>query len=139
MRSRIVLMALLAAGSGMVGAARAGEEAGARLRVLYVGNAETERGRAYARFLGEHFRLVGAVDRKAFDPKSAEATPRRMSSCWTGRKAISCTPRRGPRANSRPTSSRPWASGAAGTSQRSCWAAPGTCWPLPGEVFGGSG
>ncbi len=67
-------MALLAAGSGIFGAARAGEEAGARLRVLYLGNTETERGRAYARFLGEHFRLVGAVDRKAFDPQSAEAT-----------------------------------------------------------------
>jgi hypothetical protein len=41
------------------------------LRVLYVGNANTDRGRSYARFLGEQFTLAGAADRKSFDPGSA--------------------------------------------------------------------
>ena len=40
------------------------------LRVLYIGNTNTDRGRSYARFLGEKFVLVGAVDRKTFDPGS---------------------------------------------------------------------
>jgi hypothetical protein len=40
------------------------------LRVLYVGNTNTDRGRSYARFLGETFTLVRAVDRKTFDPGS---------------------------------------------------------------------
>jgi len=52
-------------------AALADGEAQARpLRVLYVGNKDTGRGRAYARFLGEKFTLVGASDRKTFDPGS---------------------------------------------------------------------
>ena len=41
------------------------------LRVLYVGNADTDRGRSYARFLAEHFTLIGSADRSTFDPKSA--------------------------------------------------------------------
>jgi hypothetical protein len=41
------------------------------LRVLYVGNVNTDRGRAYARFLGEKFTLAGAIDRRTFDPGSA--------------------------------------------------------------------
>jgi hypothetical protein len=40
------------------------------LRVLYVGNAGTDRGRSYAKFLGEKFALVGAADRRKFDPGS---------------------------------------------------------------------
>jgi hypothetical protein len=40
------------------------------LRVLYVGNAHTDRGRSYARFLGETFTLKGAVDRSTFEPGS---------------------------------------------------------------------
>ena len=40
------------------------------LRVLYVGNTDTDRGRSYARFLGETFTLVGAADRRTFDPGS---------------------------------------------------------------------
>jgi hypothetical protein len=44
---------------------------GRSLRVLYVGNANTERGRSYARFLGERFTLVGAAERESFDPRSA--------------------------------------------------------------------
>ena len=40
------------------------------LRVLYVGNKETDRGRSYAKFLGEKFALVGASDRRKFDPSS---------------------------------------------------------------------
>ncbi len=40
------------------------------LRVLYVGNTDTARGRSYARFLGETFTLVGAADRRTFDPGS---------------------------------------------------------------------
>jgi hypothetical protein len=41
------------------------------LRVLYLGNTDTDRGRSYARFLGEKFTLAGAADRKTFDPGSA--------------------------------------------------------------------
>jgi hypothetical protein len=41
------------------------------LRVLYIGNANTDRGRSYARFLSEKFALKGAVERKTFDPGSA--------------------------------------------------------------------
>jgi hypothetical protein len=52
----------------------AGEPEAARpLRVLYVGNASTGRGRSYARFLAERFKLVGAVERDSFDPSSAAA------------------------------------------------------------------
>jgi hypothetical protein len=40
------------------------------LRVLYVGNTDTDRGQAYARFLGEKFTLVGARERKTFQPES---------------------------------------------------------------------
>jgi hypothetical protein len=40
------------------------------LRVLYVGNTVTDRGRAYSEFLGEKFALVGAADRRKFDPGS---------------------------------------------------------------------
>ncbi len=43
------------------------------IRVLYVGNKDTDRGRSYARFLGEKFTLVGASDRKIFDPGSVGA------------------------------------------------------------------
>src|SRR5262249_41515199 len=42
------------------------------LSVLYLGNPATPRGRAYADFLGKHFRKVEAVERKSFDPKRAE-------------------------------------------------------------------
>ncbi|MGZ3303465.1 MAG: hypothetical protein ACXVBG_21510, partial [Isosphaeraceae bacterium] len=38
------------------------------LRVLYVGNTDTERGRSYSKFLGEEFTLTGAADRKTFVP-----------------------------------------------------------------------
>ncbi len=41
------------------------------LRVLYVGNANSERGRSYSRFLGERFTGVGAAERESFDPSSA--------------------------------------------------------------------
>ena len=41
-----------------------------RLRVLYVGNKDTDRGRSYAGFLSEKFDLVGAFDRATFDPGS---------------------------------------------------------------------
>ncbi len=52
-------------------AALADDEPRARpLRVLYVGNKDTGRGRAYAKFLGEKFTLVSASDRKTFDPGS---------------------------------------------------------------------
>jgi hypothetical protein len=43
------------------------------LRVLCVGNTDTDRGRAYSKFLGEKFSLVKAVDRKTFDPRSTDA------------------------------------------------------------------
>jgi hypothetical protein len=54
----------------------AGAEEGARtslLRVLYVGNKDSARERAYARFLDERFILVDSVARSAFDPESARA------------------------------------------------------------------
>jgi hypothetical protein len=53
--------------------ARAADDAaGVRsLRVLYVGNKETDRGRSYATFLNETFTLAGAADRKTFDPGTA--------------------------------------------------------------------
>jgi hypothetical protein len=40
------------------------------LRVLYVGNKDSDRGRSYARFLGETFVFVSAADRRTFDPAS---------------------------------------------------------------------
>jgi hypothetical protein len=40
------------------------------LRVHYVGTTDTDRGRSYARFLGEKFTLAGAADRRTFDPGS---------------------------------------------------------------------
>src|SRR4051794_8601885 len=43
------------------------------LRVLYIGNKDTDRGRSYARFLGENFVLVGAADRNTFDSGSIPA------------------------------------------------------------------
>jgi hypothetical protein len=63
----IVAMSLSISGSC---AALGGEEDTSRLRVLYVGNKDTDRGRAYAKFLGEKFNFVGARDRNTFDPQS---------------------------------------------------------------------
>jgi hypothetical protein len=40
------------------------------LRVLYIGNTDTDRGRSYASFLDEKFAYVGAADRKTFDRRS---------------------------------------------------------------------
>src|SRR5258707_151095 len=42
------------------------------LSVLYVGNASTPRAKAYADFLGQHFRKVETAERQRFDPKRAE-------------------------------------------------------------------
>jgi hypothetical protein len=39
-----------------------------RLKVQYIGNTDTDRGRSYAKFLSDTFDLAGAVDRKTFDP-----------------------------------------------------------------------
>jgi hypothetical protein len=69
MRS-LVAIALMMIGAGPAPAAD-GPGPARSLRVLYVGNAGTERGRSYARFLGEHFHLVGSVERDSFDPRSA--------------------------------------------------------------------
>jgi hypothetical protein len=44
------------------------------LRVLYVGNKETDRARSYASFLGEKFTLLGVADRRTFDPTSVRDT-----------------------------------------------------------------
>jgi hypothetical protein len=44
-----------------------------RPRVLYIGNTDTDRGRAYSAFLRENFVFAGAVDRKALDPGSPPA------------------------------------------------------------------
>jgi hypothetical protein len=43
------------------------------LNILYVGNASTPRGKAYAEFLRRHFRRVAAAERKEFDPRQAAA------------------------------------------------------------------
>jgi hypothetical protein len=64
----IALTLTLAAGGSAVAAddsSRMGH-----LRVLYVGNTGTERGRSYVKFLDEKFALVSAVDRRKFDPGS---------------------------------------------------------------------
>ena len=39
------------------------------LRVLYVGNTDTDRGLSYATFLAQKFDLVGTHDRNSFDPR----------------------------------------------------------------------
>jgi hypothetical protein len=56
-----------------VTAASAAAEPGKKveLSVLYVGNAATPRGKAYADFLGQHFRRALAIERKGFDPRRA--------------------------------------------------------------------
>jgi hypothetical protein len=41
------------------------------LRVLYVGNSTTPRGKAYAQFLETHFRQAVATERKGFEPRQA--------------------------------------------------------------------
>lgn len=41
------------------------------LRVLYVGDAESTRARAFGRFLENHFRLAAIAERDGFDPKRA--------------------------------------------------------------------
>jgi hypothetical protein len=41
------------------------------LRLLYVGNAGTPRGRAYAAFLGRRFARVAVAEREGFDPARA--------------------------------------------------------------------
>ena len=63
------MLALLVAGLGWSGRPRRERKGRTPLRVLYVGNTETDRGRSYAKFLGETFTLVKAVDRKTFDPE----------------------------------------------------------------------
>jgi hypothetical protein len=69
MRSLLTIALMLTGTSG----ALAGDEPrpDRTLRVLYVGNADTQRGQSYARFLGERFKVVGAVERETFDPRSA--------------------------------------------------------------------
>jgi hypothetical protein len=72
MRSSLAI-AMIMLGSGAAWAAD-GLDSSRGLRVLYVGNIDTERGRSYARFVGEHFNLVGSSRRESFDPKSASAS-----------------------------------------------------------------
>ena len=40
------------------------------LKVQYIGNKDTDRGRSYTKFLSDQFVLVAAVDRKTYDPGS---------------------------------------------------------------------
>ena len=69
LRASILLGAVLALPAGST----AGEpEKKVGLSVLYVGNASSPRGKAYADFLGKHFRAVETAERKGFDPKRAE-------------------------------------------------------------------
>ncbi len=71
MRFLLTIVMLLTGTSG----ALAGDEPRPQrsLRVLYVGNANTQRGQSYARFLRERFKLVNAAERESFDPRSAAA------------------------------------------------------------------
>jgi hypothetical protein len=64
---QITFVALLA----LAGPAAAGPPGKADLRVLYLGSPDTPRGKAYARFLGEHFRRAESAARVGFDPKRA--------------------------------------------------------------------
>jgi hypothetical protein len=68
MRFHFMMVLVLAIGSPAIAADDAARTR--PLRVLYVGNTNTDRGRSYARFLGETFTLVRAADRKTFDPGS---------------------------------------------------------------------
>jgi hypothetical protein len=65
---------LLSIALGVVVSAPCGASAdtprAALLRVLYVGDKETDRARAYAAFLDEAFILSNVVDRRTFDPAS---------------------------------------------------------------------
>jgi hypothetical protein len=68
---RILIAIFLAAALPL--SSSAGEpERKVNLAVLYLGNPDTPRGRAYADFLGKHFRKVEIAERKGFDPKRAE-------------------------------------------------------------------
>jgi hypothetical protein len=106
------------------------------LRVLYVGNADTERGRSYARFLGEHFQPVGSVDRNSFDPASAAAADVVVLD-WSQRDII--RPERVDAAHSESNLKSP-------LGERSRWDKPtvllgsaGHLLAAPWKVFGGSG
>ena len=68
MRIHFMLVLVLAIASPAIAADDATRTR--QLRVLYLGNTNTDRGRSYARFLGETFTLVRAADRKTFDPGS---------------------------------------------------------------------
>jgi hypothetical protein len=70
MRHALPITLALAVASPLVAAA--GADRTQPLRVLYVGNKGTDRAQSYARFLSEHFTLLGVADRSSFDPRSAE-------------------------------------------------------------------
>jgi hypothetical protein len=65
-RLMLVLFALLGWG------ATAPAEEKTDLRVLYLGNPESPRGKSYAKFLAAHFRHAEAVKRDGFDPARAK-------------------------------------------------------------------
>lgn len=65
-----ILLVLAVAGHSL---AVADETRKQPLRLLYIGNKDTDRGRSYAKFLGEHFVLAGAAARTTFDPGSIPA------------------------------------------------------------------
>ena len=138
MKALVFLAALLSASIGFTVAVAADGAGSTQLRVLYIGNPQTDRGQAYAHFLGEHFELTGTIDRKRFDPKSAKSR-RLMSWCWTGRKATSST--RSLRAPGGPEANLKSPLG-----ERSTWRKPtvllgsaGHLLAAPWKVFGGSG
>jgi hypothetical protein len=54
-----------------LGSAAAEPEKKLAFRILYVGNASTPRGNAYAEFLRKYFRQVEAAERKGFEPRRA--------------------------------------------------------------------
>jgi hypothetical protein len=66
------LIAIIAALASTLWSLAGEPEKKTNLSVLYVGNSSMPRGRAYAEFLGKHFRKVEAVERKGFDAQRAE-------------------------------------------------------------------
>jgi hypothetical protein len=68
---RVLALVLMLLGAGRAVGAEEGMRT-ALVRVLYVGNKESARGRAFARFLDDRFILIDSVDREGFDPASAQ-------------------------------------------------------------------
>lgn len=138
MKALAFLAALLSASIGLTVAVAADGVGSTQLRVLYIGNPQTDRGRAYAHFLGEHFDLTGTIDRKRFDPRSAKATEADVVVLDWSQSDIEHTDLRAP--------GGPEAHLKSPLGERSTWSKPtvllgsaGHLIAAPWRVFGGSG